>query len=82
MDANLLHISYEGRILEDPWAAPLESMFRMTKKPSSAKSKGEIIEISFIKGDPVGIRASDEDEEYGLDLVETGTVGQEYVSKK
>tara|TARA_E500000178_G_C16979999_1_gene735289 strand:+ start:572 stop:1753 length:1182 start_codon:yes stop_codon:yes gene_type:complete len=55
MDANLLHISYEGRILEDPWAAPLESMFRMTKKPSSAKSKGEIIEISFIKGDPVAI---------------------------
>ena len=35
MDANLLHISYEGKILEDPWESPDEKMFRMTKDPES-----------------------------------------------
>ncbi len=33
MDANLLHISYEGGVLEDPWASPPEDMFRMTTSP-------------------------------------------------
>ncbi len=55
MDANLLHISYEGKILEDPWISPEEKMFRMTKNPKKSKSKGENVVISFLKGDPVAI---------------------------
>ena len=41
MDANLLHISYEGKILEDPWKEPDKKMFRMTKNPEKCSSKGE-----------------------------------------
>ena len=55
MDANLLHISYEGKILEDPWVSPKEEMFTMTRNPSSALKKGEIVEISFRKGDPIAV---------------------------
>jgi len=50
MDANLLHISYEGKILEDPWLSPDEKMFRMTKNPIKASNKGENITLSFKKG--------------------------------
>ena len=50
-DENLLHISYEGKILEDPWKSPHEKMFRMTKNPSKASSKGENVILSFKKGD-------------------------------
>ena len=55
MDANLLHISYEGKILEDPWKQPEQSMFRMTKNPERCSKKGEVIRIGFLKGDPVTI---------------------------
>ena len=55
MDANLLHISYEGKILEDPWAEPEKKMFRMTKNPEKCSSKGEVVEIAFVKGDPISI---------------------------
>lgn len=53
MDANLLHISYEGGILEDPAAEPEESMWRWTTSPESAPDKAEYIEIGYEKGDPV-----------------------------
>ncbi len=55
MDANLLHISYEGKILEDPWTEPEKKMFRMTKNPEKCSSKGEVVEIAFVKGDPISI---------------------------
>lgn len=55
MDANLLHISYEGGVLEDPWAAPEESMWRWTVSPESAPDQPEIIELRFEKGDIVAI---------------------------
>ncbi len=55
MDANLLHISYEGKILEDPWIEPEESMYIMSQKPSSSPENETIIEISFEKGDPIAI---------------------------
>lgn len=55
MDANLLHISYEGKILEDPWQSADESMFRLTVSPESAPDKPEHIEIDFEKGDPTHI---------------------------
>jgi len=55
MDANLLHISYEGNALEDPWVAPDESMFTRSVSPEQAPDEPTIIEIDFEKGDPVAI---------------------------
>ena len=55
MDANLLHISYEGKILEDPWASPPEDMWRWTAAPYNAPDKAEEIEIEFFEGDPIAI---------------------------
>ena len=54
-DRNLMHISYEGGILEDPWAAPPESIFQLTKSPEAAKAEAENVEISFVHGEPVAI---------------------------
>ena len=53
MDANLLHISYEGLILEDPNAEPEESMWRWSVSPENAPDTPEYIEIGYEKGDPV-----------------------------
>ena len=58
MDANLLHISYEGGILEDPWAEPEEDMWRWTTSPEKAPDTPEYIEITFEKGDPIAINDS------------------------
>jgi len=55
MDRNLMHVSYEGGILEDPWAAPPEDIFLMTKSPEDAADNPEEITISFEKGEPVAI---------------------------
>lgn len=55
MDANLLHISYEGGVLEDPNYAPEESMWRMTKSPEKAAAKPQTIELTYEKGDIVAI---------------------------
>jgi argininosuccinate synthase len=55
MDANLLHISYEGGILEDPNFAPEDSMWRLTVSPEKAPSKPQIIELTYAKGDVVAI---------------------------
>jgi argininosuccinate synthase len=55
MDANLLHISYEGKVLEDPWIEPDQSMFRMTKEPKMANKRGQDIIITFEKGDIIKI---------------------------
>ena len=54
-DANLLHISYEGKALEDPWHEPSESMFTRSVSPENAPDKPTIIEIDFKSGDPVAI---------------------------
>ena len=54
-DRNLLHISYEGEELEDPWVAPSEDMFTLSTSPQNAPDESEIIEITFEKGDPVAI---------------------------
>src|SRR5438132_13022360 len=51
MDANLLHISYEGGVLEDPDFAPEESMWRMTVAPEKAPDKAQIIELTYENGD-------------------------------
>jgi argininosuccinate synthase len=55
MDANLLHISYEGDCLEDPWVEPDEDMWRWTVAPEDAPDQGRVIEIDFVEGDPVAI---------------------------
>ena len=55
MDANLLHTSYEGKILEDPWIEPDESMFLRTKNPEDAPNKPTFITIGFQNGDPISI---------------------------
>jgi len=55
MDANLLHISYEGRHLEDPMNAPEESMWRWSVSPQNAPNEGEEVVIEFEQGDPVKI---------------------------
>jgi len=55
MDRNLMHVSYEGGILEDPWAEPPENIFQMTRSPEQAKSEAEYIEIGFEKGEAVSI---------------------------
>jgi len=54
-DANLLHISYEGKVLEDPWVAPHEDMFTRSVSPEKAPDKPEFIEVEFKKGDAVAV---------------------------
>ncbi|MBC8200029.1 MAG: argininosuccinate synthase [Desulfobacterales bacterium] len=58
-DRNLLHISYEGGVLEDPWQEPPEDMFTLTVSPKDAPDKPEIIEITFKHGDPVAINGKE-----------------------
>ncbi|PPB55830.1 argininosuccinate synthase [Campylobacter hyointestinalis] len=55
MDANLLHISYEGLVLEDPNHAPEEDMWRWSVSPKNAPETSEIIEIEYKNGDPTSI---------------------------
>jgi len=90
MDANLLHISYEGGILEDPMNEPEEDMWRWTVSPENAPDRPEYITITYKNGDPVAIDGKeltpaqmlDSLNEYGkkhgigrLDIVENRYVG-------
>ncbi len=54
-DPNLLHISYEGLALEDPWVEPDEDMFTLTVSPEKAPDTPTVIEIDFERGDPVAV---------------------------
>ncbi|MDH3391108.1 MAG: argininosuccinate synthase [Desulfobulbaceae bacterium] len=54
-DDNLLHISFEGGILEDPWNEPDPAMFKMTKSPEDAPDSPIYVELDFIQGNPVAI---------------------------
>ena len=54
-DRNMLHISYEGGVLEDPWAQATDDMYTMSVKPEDAPDQPEIIDITFKNGDPVAI---------------------------
>ncbi len=54
-DANLLHISYEGKALEDPWVAPDKDMFTRSVAPEDAPDQPTIVEIDFEAGDPVAV---------------------------
>jgi len=55
MDRNLVHVSYEGGILEDPWREPYDDMFRLTVSPQSAPDAPEYVEVEYAGGDPVAI---------------------------
>lgn len=55
MDANLLHISYEGDILEDPWTEAEDDMWRWSVSPEQAPDVPTYIEIEYVKGDPVAL---------------------------
>jgi argininosuccinate synthase len=55
IDANLLHVSYEGGVLEDPWAGPPDGMFRMTTNPEEAPNEPGIVTVGFHQGVPVTV---------------------------
>jgi argininosuccinate synthase len=55
MDANLLHISYEGGILEDPWAEAEDQMWRWTTSPEQAPDQAKYLELEFSNGDIIGV---------------------------
>ena len=59
MDANLLHISYEGGILEDPWSEPEQDMWRRSVSPEAAPDQAEGLELTFLKGDVVALNGKD-----------------------
>jgi argininosuccinate synthase len=54
-DENLLHISFEGGILEDPWNEPDPAMFKLTKSPEDAPDSPSYVELDFVQGNPVAI---------------------------
>ncbi|MBF0467733.1 MAG: argininosuccinate synthase, partial [Desulfamplus sp.] len=54
-DRNMLHISYEGGVLEDPWAPATDDMYTMSIRPEDAPDKPEIIDITFSQGNPVAV---------------------------
>jgi argininosuccinate synthase len=58
-DSNLLHISYEGGVLEDPWASAPEDIYTLTVSPRNAPDTPEVIEVAFQAGDPVAVNGRD-----------------------
>lgn len=75
IDANLLHVSYEGGVLEDPWVAPPEGMFKLTADPQDAPDEPEYVTVTFEAGTPVAI---DDDK---LDPVELLTRANEIAGR-
>jgi len=59
MDANLMHVSYEGGILEDPWQAPPDGMFRMTNDPETTPDAPERVTVRFERGTPVAVNGAE-----------------------
>ena len=54
-DRNLFHMSFEGGILEDPWSAPYEDMFVLTRDPARAPDEPRVIEIAYERGNPIAL---------------------------
>jgi argininosuccinate synthase len=57
-DRNLMHVSYEGGILEDPWAEPPADIFQMTKSPEAAAAEAEYVVVGFERGVPVSVNGA------------------------
>ena len=55
MDANLMHVSYEGGVLEDPWTEPPKEMFLTTRDPAESPDQPEVVEIEFVDGTPTAV---------------------------
>ncbi|ACD83590.1 argininosuccinate synthase [Candidatus Methylacidiphilum infernorum] len=55
MDRNILHISYESGVLEDPWQEPPRDLFRLTRNPEEAPDRPEVVDLEFERGNCVGI---------------------------
>jgi argininosuccinate synthase len=55
MDRNLVHISYEGGVLEDPWREPYDDMFKLTVAPENAPDAAEYVEITYASGNPIAV---------------------------
>lgn len=55
MDRNLLHISFEGGVLEDPWNSPSDDMFVLSVSPEKAPDRAEVVEVEYEAGNPVAI---------------------------
>ncbi|MGC2414215.1 MAG: argininosuccinate synthase [Stellaceae bacterium] len=55
VDANLLHVSAEGKVLEDPWVEPQEYVFSRTVAPEQAPDQPRYVEVDFARGDPVAV---------------------------
>lgn len=55
MDRNLLHVSYEGGVLEDPWNEPLKEMFLLTRDPQDARDEPQYLELEYERGNPVAV---------------------------
>ena len=58
VDGNLLHVSYEGGVLEDPWRSPPEDIFKTTVSPQQAPDSPETIELTFQQGNPVALNGT------------------------
>ena len=58
IDANLLHVSYEGGVLEDPWVSPPAGMFKLTEDPETAPDEPEVVTVIFAAGNPVAINGA------------------------
>ncbi|MDT7603033.1 MAG: argininosuccinate synthase [Acidobacteriota bacterium] len=54
-DRNLMHVSYEGGILEDPWAEPPADIFQLTRSPEDARAEAEYVTVGFEQGEPVSV---------------------------
>jgi argininosuccinate synthase len=70
-DRNLLHMSHEGGILEDPWAEPPEDIFVLTQSPEKAPNKPSYLEIDFLKGNPVAVNGKKMSPAKLMDFVNT-----------
>ncbi len=58
-DQNLLHLSHEGGVLEDPWAPPPDNLYQLTKSPADAPDRPEYVEIVFNRGTPVSVNGKE-----------------------
>jgi len=58
-DQNLLHLSHEGGVLEDPWTPPPDNLYQLTNSPISSPDEPELVEIGFDKGTPVSVNGTD-----------------------
>ncbi|GMR24083.1 MAG: argininosuccinate synthase [Acidobacteriota bacterium] len=58
-DQNLLHLSHEGGVLEDPWTPPPDNLYQLTKSPADAPDRPEYVEIAFDRGVPVSVNGKE-----------------------